>query len=145
MKTSSEILYFEGQDMALPGKTEQYVDFLTEQLDLKVHERPELGHWSGLGTAIGALCLRFGIMDVDQLDHLLETQENEGGLFGEIGIRLGYLSEEIVNQLLEIQELNRRMELTEMLYLQGTVNLKESLSYLSDGLDLPQVENTYSI
>ena len=130
--------------MALPGKTEQFVDYLTDKLDLKVHERPELGHWSGLGTAIGALCLRFGILDVDQLDHLLETQESEGGLFGQVAIRLGYLSEEQVTKLLDIQELNRRMELAEMLYLQGRVDLKESLACVNEGLDLPQKENHFS-
>lgn len=130
--------------MTLPGKTEQYVDFLTEKLNLKVHERPELGHWSGLGTAIGALCLRFGILDVDQLDHLLEVQENEGGLFGQIGIRLGYLTEEKVNKLLEIQELNRRMELTQMLYMQNKIDLPEALTLLNESLELPQEEVNHS-
>lgn len=137
-------MILKGQMMALPGNTEQYVDFLTEKLELKVHERPELGHWSGLGTAIGALCLRFGIMDVDQLDHLLETQEHEGGLFGQVAIRLGYLTEEQVNKLLELQELNRRLELTEMLYLTGKVDLEESLTLLKEGLSLPRTESHHS-
>ena len=89
--------------MSLPGKTAEFVDHLANKFDLNDNERPELKHWSGLGTAIGAICLRLDLLDVDQLDKLLETQENEGGLFGQIAIRLGYLTQEQVDALLEVQ------------------------------------------
>lgn len=117
--------------MSLPGKTAEFVDHLANKFDLNNEERPELKHWSGLGTAIGAICLRLDLLDVDQLDNLLETQENEGGLFGQIAIRLGYLTQEQVDALLEVQEMNRRLELTQMLYVKNRINADELKSCLS--------------
>lgn len=118
--------------MSLPGKTAEFVDHLENKFDLKTDERPELKHWSGLGTAIGAICLRLDLLDVEQLDTLLETQENEGGLFGQIAIRLGYLTEEQVDALLQIQEMNRRLELTQMLYVKNRIDVDQLKACLSE-------------
>ena len=111
-----------------------FTEFLQSQLGLENHEIPQPGEWANVGNTTGALALRLGLLSVDQIDHILETQENEGHgkLFGEIAVELGYVESEQVDRLLLIQQLNRRLELGEQLVLSGRTDIDTLLTNLQD-------------
>jgi hypothetical protein len=55
-----------------------FVDFLKTRLSLTEEELPEPGEWADAGNTIGMLSLRMGLLTVEQIDHILELQELEG-------------------------------------------------------------------
>src|SRR5271163_990224 len=89
-----------------------FVDFLIERLDLSERELPQPGEWADAGNTIGMLSLRMGLLTVEQIDHILELQEQEGSgrRFGELAESLGLLSHVQVSRLLAVQSLNRELE-----------------------------------
>ena len=113
---------------------EPFTEFLQQQLGLADHEVPEPGEWAHVGNTTGAVALRLGLLTVEQIDHILETQETEGQtkLFGEIAVELGYADQSEIERLLTIQRLNRRLELGEQLVLAGRVDLDTLLTHLRE-------------
>ena len=55
-----------------------FVEFLKSHLSLTEEELPEPGEWADAGNTIGMLSLRMGLLTVEQIDHILELQEQEG-------------------------------------------------------------------
>jgi hypothetical protein len=111
-----------------------FVDYLRTRLRLTEAELPEPGEWSDAGNTIGMLALRMGLLSVEQIDQILETQEREGSLrrFGELAESLGLLSESQVSRLLAVQSLNRELEMGERLVLSGRLEVGELVRHLND-------------
>ena len=111
-----------------------FVDFLRTRLELTEEELPEPGEWADAGNTIGMLSLRMGLLSVEQIDHILELQEQEGNTrrFGELAEFLGLLTHGQVSRLLAIQSLNRELELGERLVLNGRIDVAELVGHLKD-------------
>jgi hypothetical protein len=110
------------------------VEFLRTRLRLSEEELPEPGEWADAGNTIGMLALRMGLLSVEQIDHILETQEREGSVrrFGELAESLGLLSHSQVSRLLAVQSLNRELEMGERLVLSGRLEVAELVRHLND-------------
>ncbi len=67
-----------------------FVEFLKAHLSLTEEELPEPGEWADAGNTIGMLSLRMGLLTVEQIDHILELQEQEAS-----GRRFGELAESL--------------------------------------------------
>ncbi len=80
------------------------------------------------------LALRLGLLSVEQIDQILESQENDqqGKLFGEIAIEFGFVQQVEIDRLLQLQQLNRRLELGEQLVLSGRIDIATLLTTLHD-------------
>ena len=115
-------------------QTPPFVDFLRARLALADEELPQPGEWADAGNTIGMLALRMGLLSVEQIDHILESQEQEGSgrRFGELAESLGLLSHDQVARLLAIQSLNRELELGERLVLAGRIPVRELVRQLYD-------------
>jgi hypothetical protein len=111
-----------------------FVEFLRTRLELSDEELPEPGEWADAGNTIGMLSLRMGLLTVDQIDHILEIQEQEGSSrrFGELAESLGLLSPGQVARLLAVQSLNRELELGERLVLSGRIEVPELVRRLNE-------------
>ncbi len=111
-----------------------FTEFLQSQLELAENEVPEPGEWANVGNTTGALALRLGLLTVEQIDQVLETQENDqqGKFFGEIAVELGYVQQEEIDRLLQLQQLNRRLELGEQLVLSGRTDIATLLTTLQE-------------
>jgi hypothetical protein len=111
-----------------------FVEFLRTRLELTEEELPEPGEWADAGNTIGMLSLRMGLLSVEQIDHILEIQEQEGSgrRFGELAESLGLLSHDQVSRLLAVQSLNRELELGERLVLSGRIEVGELVQHLHD-------------
>ena len=111
-----------------------FVNFLRTQLGLTEEELPEPGEWADAGNTIGMLALRMGLLTVEQIDHILDRQEQEGNTrrFGELAEWLGLLSHDQVSRLLAIQSLNRELESGERLVLAGRIDVAELVGHLKD-------------
>ena len=111
-----------------------FVEFLKVRLSLAEEELPEPGEWADAGNTIGMLSLRMGLLTVEQIDHILELQEQEGNgrRFGELAESLGLLSHVQVTRLLAVQSLNRELELGERLVLSGRIEARELIQRLND-------------
>jgi hypothetical protein len=109
-----------------------FLDYLKNQLGLKESELPEPGEWADAGNTIGMVALRMNLLTVEQIDHILETQESEGNgrRFGEVAESLGLLSHRQVARLLSVQSLNRELELGERLVLSGRIDVPELVRHL---------------
>ena len=84
-----------------------------------------------MGNTIGAMTLRLGLMSDAEVDAVLETQDIEGGYFGEIAVRDGYLTEEQVDRILELQQLHDQLYLAEQLVVSGKLDLPSLVKHLS--------------
>jgi hypothetical protein len=102
--------------------TTLFIEYVSRKLNLSEQDRPTLGSWGQVGTTLGALCLKLHLMDMDKINNLLEIQEQAGGLFGDLAIELGYLSEVQVDNLLGIQTWTRRSEILHRLLLAEKIN-----------------------
>lgn len=102
--------------------TTLFIEYISRKLDLSMEDKPSLGSWGEVGTTLGALCLKLNLMDMDKINNLLEIQEQAGGLFGDVAIELGYLSEVQVENLLRIQTWTRRSEILHRLLLAEKIN-----------------------
>lgn len=105
--------------------------FLAECLGIELAALPRPGEWAEGGNTIGAIGLRLNLLGLDELDAILERQEAESSLFGEIAVKLGYLSEEQVERILELQHLHRTLALCEMLFVAGRIDLPRLLESLA--------------
>jgi hypothetical protein len=111
-----------------------FTEFLQTQLGLQDHEVPVPGEWANVGNTTGALALRLGLLTVEQIDHILESQETNahGKFFGEIAVELGFVEQVQIERLLDIQLLNRRLELGEQLVLSGRTDMQSLLGNLQE-------------
>jgi hypothetical protein len=75
-----------------------------------------------------------GLLSVEQIDHILELQEQEGNTrrFGALAEHLGLLSQGQVSRLLAVQSLNRELEAGERLVLTGRIDVRELVGHLKD-------------
>lgn len=80
-------------------------------------------------TNLGAILLRLGLIDEDQLEHAMSEHQRTGILLPKILVRLGMISEEALTQILGTQiQSATKMRLGEMLVLQGYIS-EEQLSF----------------
>jgi hypothetical protein len=68
---------FFGRNPMLAIQIAPFVEFLRTRLELTDDELPEPGEWADAGNTIGMLSLRMGLLSVEQIDHILELQEQE--------------------------------------------------------------------
>lgn len=114
-----------------------FIEFLRTRLRLADEELPESGEWADAGNTIGMLALRMGLLSVEQIDHILETQEQQGNCrrFGELAESLGLLSQVQVSRLLAVQSLNRELEMGERLVLAGRIEVRDLVQSLSEFIE----------
>lgn len=119
-------------EIMIAATCDPFTEFLQTQLGLEESEIPVPGEWANVGNTTGALALRLGLLSVEQIDHILESQETHGHgkFFGEIAVELGFADQEQIESLLEIQRLNRQLELGEQLVLSGRTDLNGLLGNL---------------
>ncbi len=55
---------------------EAFRQFLRARYAMASADAPEPGEWSNLGNLIGAVALRLGLLTVEQIDQILDIQEN---------------------------------------------------------------------
>jgi hypothetical protein len=106
-------------------------EFLADTLQLDEAERPQASQWSRICNTIGAMALRLNLMTEIEVDSVLETQELEGGYFGEIAVREGYLTEEQVDRILQLQQLHEQLYLSEQLVVAGKLDLPTLTNHLA--------------
>lgn len=106
----------------MASNTQEFVNYLRTELNLSETDQPELGSWGRVGSTLGALCLKLNLMDMEKINNLLETQEQTGGLFGDVAIELEYLDSAQVARLLSIQKWSRRAEILHRLLLAGKID-----------------------
>ncbi len=107
-----------------------FVEYLGKELNLELVSKPAFGAWSEAGTTLGALSLKLGLMDMEQINECLERQEERGGYFGEVAIELTYLTKVRVSTLLNIQKWSRRSELLQRLFLE-IIDQEQYLRYVA--------------
>ncbi len=74
-------------------------------------------------TNLGALLLRLGLIDEDQLEHAMSEHERTGIMLSKILVRLGMVSEDALTQILGTQlQSSMKMRIGEMLIQQGYIN-----------------------
>lgn len=73
-------------------------------------------------TNLGALLLRLGLIDEDQLEHAMSEHQRTGVMLSKILVRLGMVSEDALTQILGTQmQSTMKMRLGEMLLQQGYI------------------------
>ena len=73
-------------------------------------------------TNLGALLLRLGLIDEDQLEHAMNEHQRTGIMLSKILVRLGMVSEDALTQILGTQmQSTMKMRLGEMLLHTGFV------------------------
>ena len=73
-------------------------------------------------TNLGALLLRLGLIDEDQLEHAMNEHQRTGIMLSKILVRLGMVSEDALTQILGTQmQSTMKMRLGEMLLQQGYI------------------------
>ena len=134
--------------MTAVGSVQDFVacdfgEYLADWLDLDAGQRPTCGDWSRMGSTIGALALRLSLMSEADVDKVLEIQDTEGGFFGEVAVRCGFLTPQQVSRLLGIQRLHDDLNLGEQLVVAGKLDVPSLLSVMvqflraSDGPPVP--------
>ena len=97
--------------------------YIAGELGLDPSELPGSGAWSECGQTVGAFALRLGALSLDQIDAIIDFQSSEPMKFGQIAVHLGFLTEEDVQHLLDLQALHRGLEVAERLVLAGTIDI----------------------
>ena len=111
--------------------SEQLAAFFARELGVAVESLPRPGPWSRSGLTIGALSLRLDALTLENIDAIIEQQAREPKLFGELAVKLGFLSADEVARLLEIQQMHWALELGEMLVLAGLIDLPKLAELLA--------------
>lgn len=84
---------------------------------------------------IGMIAVGHGLLIGSQIDHVLDeqrgcTQRGDTERFGEIAIRMGYLTEEHVQTLVRIQEFRTAVAIMEALTLAKVFRYEDAIRYL---------------
>lgn len=115
------------QDNTAP--TDELALFLAERLGLSIDDLPQPGIWAQSGNTIGAIALRMNLLTIDQVDDIINAQETESKLFGQIAIELGFIDKDELDRLLELQRFHWSFELGELLFVRGDVDLPKLLEF----------------
>jgi hypothetical protein len=110
---------------------EKLAAFLARELGVGVETLPRPGPWSRSGLTIGALSLRLDALTLESIDAIVEQQAREPKMFGELAVRLGFLTTAQVARLLEIQQMHWALEIGEMLVLAGMLDLPRLIALLA--------------
>ena len=113
------------------GCTEEFTKFLIDQGVVSAAGTRHTSDWAGTGNTIGAIALRLGLLNLDQIDQILSVQENERRLFGQIAVSEKILSEEKIERLLAVQRMHHCVEHVEMLVMHEGLDVKLLLKNLS--------------
>lgn len=105
--------------------TSDFARFLANRLRLDPDEVLTSSDWAGTGNTIGAIALRLGLLDLDQIDRILDMQDSDKRLFGEIAINLEFMTEEQVDGLIQLQRYHQLLEAGEGLILRGLVTMEQ--------------------
>jgi hypothetical protein len=101
----------------------EFEQFLKDRFGITREEYVNDSQWRGTGNTIGALLLRLGLLDLSQIDEILDIQENDKRLFGEIAVDLGFLTEDQVRAVIAIQCYHQFVEVAENMVIRGYFNL----------------------
>jgi hypothetical protein len=104
--------------------------FLLERLQLDPEEHLSFSDWAGTGNTIGALALRLGVLSLDEIDRVLDAQENNRRLFGEIAVELSFLTPDQVDRLIQLQRFHQLLEVGEHMVIKGLLSIEELQSSL---------------
>lgn len=105
--------------------TSDFARFLANRLRLDPDEILTSSDWAGTGNTIGAIALRLGLLDLDQIDRILDMQDSDKRLFGEIAINLEFMTEEQVEGLIQLQRYHQLLEAGEALVLRGIITMEQ--------------------
>jgi len=111
---------------------EEVARFFANRLGLDREAMPPIGIYANAGATIGALALRMGVLSFDEIDQIIEAQSNDKKRFGELAIQLGFVSEQQVESLIDLQSLHSAMALGELLLMAGVVDVPTLLRILAD-------------
>ncbi len=117
-------------------QTNDFLSFLKDRLKLEAEEIPVPGEWLYLANTIGAIALRSNVLSLNQIECILDEQEEmqdsdeEHKLFGELAIKLGYLTQHEVDRLLELQQINIQLSLAGELVLADSLNMESLFDIL---------------
>ncbi len=106
--------------------------YMLERLQLDPEEHLSFSDWAGTGNTIGALALRLGVLSLDEIDRILDAQESNRRLFGEIAVELGFLTHDQVGRLIGLQRFHQLLEVGEHMVLKGFLSIEELQSALLD-------------
>lgn len=109
--------------------TDELSLFLAERLGVSIEELPQPGIWAQSGNTIGAIALRMNRLTIDQVDDIINAQETESKLFGQIAIELGFIDKPELDRLLELQRFHWSFELGELVFVRGDVDLPKLLEF----------------
>jgi len=105
-----------------------FVAFLERRLGLSSSDLPPAGSWAGTGNTMGSIGLRVGLLSLDQIDQIISKQSSDTRLFGDIAIESKFLSRDQVKLLLELQHFHRCLDTSAPLVLEGRISFAELLS-----------------
>ena len=119
----NSVMIEETQSVSL--STSDFERFLVKRLQLDPEESLQSSDWAGTGNTIGALALRLGVLDLDQIDRILDMQEEDKRRFGEIAVNLEFMTERQVQRLIQLQRYHQLLEAGEILVLRGLVTVED--------------------
>ena len=135
----------------MPATTaiDPFLEHLQDFLQIDEAQLPRPGEWANAGNTLGMLALRLDATTLEQVDEILELQEQlegdeeldfqqrreRGLLFGQLAVRLGFLTEKQVHCLLDIQRINRCLELGAKLVLEETCDTRALVMCLAEFYD----------
>ena len=126
--TGVESSDFESQSDAL-------LSFIAERIGVSSDAVPISSEWGLSGNTISTICLRVGLLNFEQVEGIIDAQSTSGELFGETGIRLGYLKRAELEAVLRIQQIHCYLDLGALLLIRGMVDLPQFLALVADFTD----------
>lgn len=88
-----------------------FAGFLSKSIGLGDDELPVLSPFLGTGNTIGAISFRMNLLEIKEIDQILEIQREEGKLFGQLAVHLGFLTPKQVERLVHLQQLHQYLEI----------------------------------
>ena len=113
----------------------EFDKFLSGRTGIDEDEFPLSGEWAGAGETFGAIALKLNMITMTTIDALIEAQQVDNLRFGELAVKLGVLSREQANRILEVQRFHRSLETGERLVVHGKLALPKLLRILADYLE----------
>jgi len=105
-------------------------DFLALHLGLPSDSLAAGRHWAASGNTIGSLALRLGTLTLEEVEQVIDLQATGDQRFGEVAVRLGYLNEAEVEGLLALQSFHRWLDMAGPLLLQRKVGIEPLVTAL---------------